>query len=181
MGTILPPHLRSDPTKVVFSLRDLGITGIQLEGLLRREYNIQVELSDYYNVIALITLGDTKEKVEQLCQAVEQVAQRARHLGGSPLGLPHLSYPALPAAVLAMGEAVRRPIELVSLKKAVGRVSGGFVTPYPPGVPVLVPGELVTAETASYLEWCWNLGWQIRVQATDDTMALSVIKDNAIS
>lgn len=179
---ILPPHLRSDPTKVVFSLRDLGITGIQLEGLLRREYNIQVELSDYYNVIALITLGDTKEKVEQLCQAVEQVAQRARHLGGSPLGLPHLSYPALPAAVLAMGEAVRRPIELVSLKKAVGRVSGGFVTPYPPGVPVLVPGELVTAETASYLEWCWNLGWQIRgVQATDDTMALSVIKDNAIS
>ena len=54
---VLPDHLRHDPTKVVFSLRELGLTGIQLEGLLRRDYNIQVELSDYYNVIALITLG----------------------------------------------------------------------------------------------------------------------------
>lgn len=179
---VLPPHLRSDPTKVVFSLRELGINGIQLEGLLRREYNIQVELSDYYNVIALVTIGDTQETIEQLCRAVEQVTQRAGHFGGSPLSLPQFSYPALPSVEMSMGRAVRLPVEPVSLKEAVGRVSGSFVTPYPPGVPVLVPGELITLETAEYLEWCLSLGWPIRgMEAAGETMSLSVIKDNAFN
>ena len=66
---VLPSQLRHDPTKIVFSLLELGLTGIQ-RGILRRDYNIQVELSDYFNVIALVTLGDTPETIEQLC-AVE--------------------------------------------------------------------------------------------------------------
>ena len=174
---VLPSQLRHDPTKIVFSLRELGLTGIQLEGILRRDYNIQVELSDYFNVIALVTLGDTPETIEQLCRAVEGVVERAGHLGGRKLRLPDLSYPPLPEQALPMGKAVRRSWEAVSLRQAVGRVSAEFVTPYPPGVPILVPGEVVSRDTAAYLEWCLRLGWPIRGM---EGVALYVIKDNAL-
>jgi lysine decarboxylase len=174
---VLPDHLRHDPTKVVFSLRELGLTGIQLEGLLRRDYNIQVELSDYYNVIALITLGDTEERVNRLCSAVEDLARRARHLGGPPLPVHQVSYPPLPKQALGMRDAVRRQWEAVPLKAAQGRVSAAFVTPYPPGVPLLVPGEVVSREVVEYLQWCLGLGWPIRGL---DGLTVSVIKDNAV-
>ena len=178
---VLPPHLRSDPTKVVFSLRKLGLTGIQLEGLLRKDYNIQVELSDYYNVIALITIGDSQDQVTRLCEAIRLIAKRAGHLGGSALKRPKFSYPELPEVVFPTGKAVRLPCEVVPLTEAEGRVSGSFVTPYPPGVPLLVPGELVSQDTIAYLRWCISLGWPIRgLEGSAPNLALSVIKDNAI-
>jgi len=173
---VLPRTLRRDPTKIVFSLRAAGLTGIQLEALLRRDYNIQVEFSDYYNVIVLMTLGDTKAGVDRLCSAVEDIIGRAKHLGGRPLPLPRFEYPALPPQALPMGLAVRQRCENVPLQEAKGRIAGGFVTPYPPGVPVLVPGEVVSAEAADYLQWCLQLGWPVRGV---EGMTISVIKDNA--
>ena len=56
---------------------------------------------------------------------------------------------------------VRRQWEAVPLKAAQGRVSAAFVTPYPPGVPLLVPGEVVSREVVEYLQWCLGLGWPI--------------------
>lgn len=174
---VLPGHLRRDPTKIVFTLRDLGLTGLQVEGLLRRDYNIQVELSDFFNVIALITLGDTEERVQRLCWAVEDLAQRAKHLGGRALSLPNLGYPPLPRSAMSMAQAVRMPGENVPLKAAVGRIAAGFVTPYPPGVPLLVPGEVVSPEVVEYLEWCLSLGWSVRGLAD---LGISVLKDNDV-
>jgi len=81
---LLPSQLNSDPTKVVFSLRSLGLTGLEVERLLRRDYKIQVELSDYYNVLALISVGDTPASVEALIRAVTDLAERRSHLGGRP-------------------------------------------------------------------------------------------------
>ena len=173
---VLPSQLRHDPTKIVFSLRELGLTGIQLEGILRRDYNIQVELSDYFNVIALVTLGDTPETIEQLCRAVEGVVERAGHLGGRKLRLPDLSYPPLPEQALPWGRRCAVP----GRRCLSGRQSAVLcrvVTPYPPGVPILVPGEVVSRDTAAYLEWCLRLGWPIRGM---EGVALYVIKDNAL-
>jgi len=173
---VLPDHLNADPTKIVFSLRQLGLTGLEVERILRVDYNIQVELSDYYNVLALISLGDTLESVERLVQAVGDLAARRAHLGRRPLPCYTMDFPELPPAVLSLREGFFQDKELIPLEQAVGRISGGFLTPYPPGVPLIVPGEVFTQEIVEYALWCAGIDWSMRgLMAGQNVLAL---KDN---
>ena len=172
---LLPECLQSDPTKIVFSLREIGLTGIAVERLLRTDYNIQVELSDYYNVLALITLGDTKTSIRRLIEAIRDIVDRRSHLGSTPLPRHKVDFPPLPKAVMSLREAFFIDVELAGITDSIGRVSGGFVTPYPPGVPVVVPGEIITAEIVEYLLWCLQIGWPVRGV---EGKKMSVIKDN---
>ena len=114
---VLPDHLNADPTKIVFSLRQLGLTGLEVERILRVDYNIQVELSDYYNVLALISLGDTLESVERLVQAVGDLAARRAHLGRRPLPCYTMDFPELPPAVLSLREGFFQDKELIPWNK----------------------------------------------------------------
>ncbi len=159
---LLPAYLQADPTKIVVSLRKLGITGIELESILRIDYNIQVELSDYYSVLALITLGDTKESVARLIDAISNLAGRRGHLGSRPLPRNVLDVPALPPIVYSLREAFFMEKEIVSLHEAKGRISGGFLTPYPPGVPAIAPGEQFTTDIIEYILWCNSINWPVR-------------------
>ena len=173
---VLPKHLQADPTKIVFSLRQLGLTGIEVERILRVDYNIQVELSDYYNVLALISIGDTASSITSLVQAVQDLAARRGHLGGTPLPRHTMDFPDLPPAALSLREGFFREKEEIPLHCAVGRISGAFLTPYPPGVPVIVPGEEFTADVVEHLLWCAEIGWPIRgLLAGQKVLAL---KDN---
>ena len=173
---VLPDHLNADPTKIVFSLRQLGLTGLEVERILRVDYNIQVELSDYYNVLALISLGDTLESVERLVQAVGDLAARRAHLGRRPLPCYTMDFPELTPAVLSQREGFFQDKELLPLEQAVGRISGGFLTPYPPGVPLIVPGEVFTQEIVEYALWCAGIDWSMRgLMAGQNVLAL---KDN---
>lgn len=159
---LLPAKLQADPTKIVFTLRDLGFTGIEVEGILRRDYNIQVELSDYYNVLALITVGDTTASISKLVGAVRDLAARRIHLGRGTLPRHSLHVPALPPIIRSLREAFFQEKEEVPLSKASGRVSGSFLTPYPPGVPMIVPGEQFTKDIVDYLTWCLAIDWPVR-------------------
>ncbi len=173
---LLPQALQGDPGKVVFSLRDLGLTGIEVERTLRADYNIQVELSDYYSVLALVTLGDTPAGIERLTAAVKDLAGRRRHLGSRPLQRPKLDMPHLPPAVLTLREAFFAEKQFVSLAEAEGRISGGFLTPYPPGVPVIAPGEQFTPEIIEHLRWCIDINWTVRGLTAAQKVA--VLEDN---
>ncbi|NLL47004.1 MAG: aminotransferase class V-fold PLP-dependent enzyme [Firmicutes bacterium] len=159
---LLPRHLQADPTKIVFSLRELGLTGIEVERLLRMDYNIQVELSDYYAVLALISLGDTRESVARLIGAVADLSKRRHRLSLRPLKRYAVKSPELPPILMGLREAFFQEQAMISLAKAEGKVSGGFLTPYPPGVPVIAPGEQFTSEVIEYLLWCSSIGWPIR-------------------
>lgn len=173
---LLPRHLQSDPTKIVFSLRNLGLTGVEVERILRSDYRIQVELSDYYNVLALISLGDTPESVSLLLRAVADLAARKSHVGGTPLPRQFCDAPPLPPIRSNLRAAFFAEREILPLTKAVGRVSGSFLTPYPPGVPVIVPGEQFTTEIIDYLRWCQGLGWPVRGILAGENVP--VLKDN---
>lgn len=159
---LLPAYLQSDPSKVIFSLRSLGLTGIELERILRLDYNIQVELSDYYSVLALISFGDTKQSIEKLVKAVRDIVDRRSHLGQGAVPHFRLDYPSLPPIRSNLRETFFRTQEIIPLEKARGRISGSFLTPYPPGVPIIVPGEEFTADIVDYLSWCKQLNWSIR-------------------
>lgn len=159
---LLPSHLQSDPTKIVFSLRKLGLTGIDVERILRLDYNIQVELSDYYNVLALITVGDDPRSVSRLVDSINDLVARKAHLGGPALKRLELDFPELPPIALSLREGFFMEKETVSLQEAVGRISGGFLTPYPPGVPVIAPGEQFTDDIIQHLIWCLKINWPVR-------------------
>ncbi|MFI5388553.1 MAG: aminotransferase class I/II-fold pyridoxal phosphate-dependent enzyme [Candidatus Eremiobacterales bacterium] len=148
-----------DETRIVITVKDLGYTGYEAERILRLRYNVQVELADLFNVVALVTLGDTKESTDALVNAVQELAREDRPIDiYSPTGvldkrLKRGSYkiPPIPELVVTPREAFLRDYVEVPFKKSAGRVCAEVVTPYPPGIPILCPGERITQETIEYL------------------------------
>ena len=173
---LLPSYLQGDPLKIVFSLRDLGLTGIEVERMLRIDYNIQVELSDYYSVLALVAIGDTMESIRKLVAAVRDLSQRRGHLGSMPLQRYTMDVPALPPIVISLREAFFKEKEITCLQDAKGKISGNFLTPYPPGVPVIAPGEQFTSDIIEHLLWCHSINWPVRGLMPGQKVA--ILEDN---
>lgn len=158
---LMPDWLQQDPTKIVFRLTKLGLSGIEVEHLLRKDYNIQVELSDYYNVLALVTLGDNRQSIESLYKALADLSLRFK--GAKPLMYHDLpGYPGIPQGAMDLKTAFYSQVESVPLAESKGRISSVFLTPYPPGVPVVIPGEIINIDIIEYLTTCFERGWDVR-------------------
>lgn len=148
-----------DETRLVITVKDLGYTGYEAERILRMRYNVQVELADLFNVVALLTIGDTESSVNKLIEAVSELAREDRPIDiYAPTGvlerrLKHGTYrmPPIPELVVTPREAFLSDYVEVPFKKSAGRVCVEVVTPYPPGIPILCPGERITQETIEYL------------------------------
>lgn len=150
-----------DPTKVLFNLTELGLGGTDVERLLRKDYNIQVELSDHRNVLALISIGDTEESVDHLIYAIRHIAeQNHKQVALQNDTVP--KYPDIPNAEMSLRDAMYSAREYELLQRSAGRISAGFITPYPPGVPVVVPGEVISSEIIDYITECQRVGWSVR-------------------
>ncbi|HHV99723.1 MAG TPA: aminotransferase class I/II-fold pyridoxal phosphate-dependent enzyme [Clostridiaceae bacterium] len=131
-----------DETRIVLNFKKAGITGFDVDRILRNEYNVQIEMADFYNALCIATVADRKEDFERLYCAVSEIA--ARFAGNPPL--PDNIIKEFETAPLVMNpkEAVLNKGEAVPLDRAVGRICRSIVTPYPPGIPVVCPGEIVT-------------------------------------
>jgi arginine/lysine/ornithine decarboxylase len=141
-----------DPTRLVIDVNGLGLTGFDVERRLRERFGVAPEMSDLSSIICLITLGDTPTTVDRLVDALTALAEeRTRSWRDIP---PMRSI----GLAIAPGEQALAPREAyfaararVRLAAAVGRVAAEFVVPYPPGIPVLAPGEIVSQEKIDYL------------------------------
>lgn len=168
---VAPGRITNDPTKVLFNLNEIGLSGLEVETRLRNDYNIQVELSDYYNVLALITLGDTEQSIDFFLTAINDLAKRFR--GKKPLSKYAVPfYLAIPPKVFSMRRAICSQREMVALSHAINRVSADFLIPYPPGVPVIVPGEVISSDLIDYLESCYKNGWEVRGMRAENLMVI---------
>jgi len=163
------PTLRWDPTKLRIGVRGLGVSGYAAARALRG-LGVQVELAGPEHVLALITLGDTDETVDALCRGLEHLARGAHgSRGGEIAGAtargprPGVSLPP-PAGRqrLRPREAALAPVRLVPLGGAAGCVAADVVCPYPPGIPVLCPGEEVSQEAVAYLQDILKQGGEVR-------------------
>lgn len=149
-----------DETRIVITVRGLGYTGYEAEQILRVRYNVQVELADLFNVVALLTIGDTKESVDKLVNAVAELAREDRPIDiFAPTGILErrlnqgtYRMPPIPELVVTPREAFLSDHVEVPLKNSAGRVCVEVVTPYPPGIPILCPGERITQEIIDYLK-----------------------------
>ncbi|MFN8613297.1 MAG: aminotransferase class I/II-fold pyridoxal phosphate-dependent enzyme [Vulcanimicrobiota bacterium] len=126
-----------DDSRVVFSLP--GWTGYEVERRLRREHNLQVEMSDSQNVVALITPGHQSPHVRTL---VDSVARLVRQRPEKPAERRRPRLPQLPERRLSLKQAFLAEWESVALSEASGRVCVDTVCPYPPGIPWILPGEV---------------------------------------
>ena len=144
-----------DPTRLTISTCDSGHSGYELETILRDEYHIAVEAADPLNIVLNVTYGDSREDLERLVAAFADYAKRFGKVaggGGSAACSGLLAHtPAFTRQVLSPREAFFAPSRALPLARCGGRVSAEMVTPYPPGIPVLGPGEEISAEIVAYL------------------------------
>jgi arginine decarboxylase len=169
-----------DPTKVTITVRELGITGYQAEKYLRERFNIQVEMSDLYNVLIIVSFGNTLTDVSRLLKGLKSLTdavssgELTKDLLVTQQFIPEL--PPLPAMALLPRDAVESPWERVTLEEAVGRISSEVVTVYPPGIPILYPGEIIGPDTISYLQMVRALAFGISGPADLTLNTLRVVK-----
>jgi len=140
-----------DPTKITVTVRGLGIAGAEAERILRHKYKIQVELSDMYNILFLITLGDGEDEVRAMVDALRGLA--ANHAGRqdfTAVDEAYSAYPAMPEQILSPREALFGRTRTVPFRQAAGRICAEIITFYPPGIPLLCPGERISDDVIGY-------------------------------
>lgn len=153
-----------DPTRLTVSGCDLGHSGWELETTLRDDYHIAVEAADALNVILNVTHGDRKQDVEHLVASLRDYS--ARHGAGDTAGVAACRalialMPPFTRQVATPHTAFFSASEALPVRDCVGRISAEIVTPYPPGIPVLGPGELISVELVRYLDAAADAGLHV--------------------
>ncbi|SDK67612.1 aminotransferase class I/II-fold pyridoxal phosphate-dependent enzyme [Natronincola ferrireducens] len=153
-----------DPTKITITCKNLGISGHELERILAEKYFIQPEMSDLYNILCVFSIGDTREKIDALLSALREISKIYSSDNRNKIDI--IDIPKIPLRILSPRDAINGNTVSVALADSVGEISGEFLMAYPPGIPVLCPGEIITDEIVEYIETLKDAG--LYVQGTDD-------------
>jgi len=157
---------RFDPSKIVVRTSSVGVDGIEVENDLLAK-GIRLEMTDQDTIVAMMALVDTDEEIEFLADAlIESISKRA---GNPRPPVTAFSWSVVPETVRSIREAFFAPVEMVSAERAIGRISADLISPYPPGVPVVAPGELITSAIVVGLKECLAQGTRV-AYATDPTL-----------
>lgn len=159
-----------DATRLTITASDLGHSGWQLETILRDDYRIAVEAADPLNIVLNVTHGDSRQDVEHLVSALADYAARFRERAADTTvsGRERLliKLPPFTRQMLSPRDAFFARSVALPLNECLGRVSAEIVTPYPPGIPVLGPGEEIGTQTVAYLEEA--AGRQLTIHGPED-------------
>lgn len=162
-----------DPTKVVIDLTGLSMSGIEAAEILRKEYKIQVEMADFTRILAVLGPGDDISAISRLELAITDLANRSEN------GYKELRLPLPPVGgeqVISPRQAFFAPTEMVPLRESAGRTGAQLVAPYPPGIPVVIPGEIITQEQIQYLVELSQMGVQITGISDSTAASIRVVK-----
>ena len=140
----------------VFTL-PVGLAGIEVYDLLRDEYDIQIEFGDIGNILAYISVGDRKRDIERLISALSEIKRRFGRSGADMLSHEYIA----PVVSEAPRKAFYADKVSVPLEESAGKVCTEFVMCYPPGIPILAPGELITPEIIEYIRYAKEKGCQM--------------------
>jgi arginine decarboxylase len=139
-----------EPLRIVLDVRGTGRTGYEIADALRRSYDVHVELPMQATVVFVVGLGESAAVLRRLAGDVDEVVKRLREPGATAPIVPPataLGY----EIVVSPRDAFLGEAEQVAVDDAVGRISCESIASYPPGVPALLPGERISAETVTYL------------------------------
>lgn len=162
-----------DSTKLTINVTRSGYSGYEINDILNREFNIQVDASDLFNLIAICGTGTTKSDLDALVRALTTLDKRPKGKAQNwVLRIPSLSTEIVmsPRDVFLLYRSKRVPIH-----KSVGHISAQTLTPYPPGIPVLIPGERVTQEIVDYLDDLSQRAVRVSGQEAEALRTLKVV------
>lgn len=162
-----------DVTKLSVYTRDIGLTGIEVYDLLRDEYDIQIEFGDIGNILAYISIGDRIQDIERLVGALEDI----KRLYSKPTSKLHNAEFITPIVAATPQKAFYSEKELIPIEKTPGRICGEFVMCYPPGIPILAPGEMVTEEIVSYILYAKEKGCSMQGPEDGELRKLNVLRE----
>ncbi len=161
-----------DPTKLSVHTREIGLAGIEVYDLLRDEYDIQIEFGDLGNILAYLSIGDRFQELERLVSALAEIRRRFHK---DPRGLMSQEY-IDPEVVISPQEAFYADKESLPLRESVGRVCSEFVMCYPPGIPILSPGERITPAILDYIEYAKAKGCSMTGPEDPEILNINVLK-----
>lgn len=164
-----------DPTKLLISVKNLGITGHQAEEWLRENANIEIELSDLYNILCLVTIGDSRKELNLLVNALQRMSEA--YDNEAAIVEPIVLLPDIPRLAMTPRDAFYASTEVVKIDEAVGRISAEFIMVYPPGIPIFIPGEIITQENIEYIHMNVEAGLPVQGPEDDTLKLLRVIKE----
>jgi arginine/lysine/ornithine decarboxylase len=187
-----------DPTKLVISFAGLlhcGVTGVEIARLLREAHGIWVELADARNVLAILTMADSQDDVDRLVSAIEYEVGRVR--AGDAACLPGLrnddrdraagrlapetaacdALRHIPPLRMTPRQAAIARTEWVPVHAARGRIAADVIVPYPPGIPVLCPGEEITERITEFVRAALSQGGKLRLRGVRNDGSVLVVAD----
>lgn len=161
-----------DTTKLSVNTLSLGLAGIEVYDLLRDEYDIQIEFGDLGNILAYISVGDKNKNVERLISSLSEIRRLYKKDNKDMLENEYIS----PTVVMSPQTAFYANKLSLPLEECAGKVCTEFVMCYPPGIPILAPGEQVTGEIINYIQYAQEKGCMLTGPESMDVSRLNVMK-----
>lgn len=162
-----------DRTKLSIYTKGTGLTGIEVYDRLRDDYNIQIELGDLANILAILSAGDRLVDIERLIAALADIQRDQADADHSLIDFDYIE----PQLKMTPQDAFYAECQALPLTQAAGRVSGEFIMAYPPGIPILAPGELITEAVIAYTAYAKVKGCLVMGTEDPDVNTIYVVKE----
>lgn len=161
-----------DPTKLSVNTRNIGLAGIEVYDLLRDEYDIQIEFGDLGNILAIVSGGERELEIERLISALSEIKRIHGTTKAKTLNQEYIE----PVIKNTPHEAFFAEKKCVPLSESAGCVSTECVMCYPPGIPIIAPGELITDRIVDYIRYAKEMGCQVTGTEDMNVQYINVMK-----
>lgn len=161
-----------DPTKLSIHTLDIGLAGIEVYDILRDEYDIQVEFGDVANILAYISVGDRDRDIERLVSALAEIRRLYKRDKAGMMDMEYLS----PEVVVTPQEAFYAETQSLPIEESAGNICAESVMCYPPGIPILAPGERITDDIIRYIRYMKEKGGSLTGLEDIATRRINVLK-----
>ena len=161
-----------DPTKLSINTLDIGLAGVEVYDILRDEYDIQVEFGDIANILAYISVGDRDRDIERLVSALAEIRRRYKRSKSGMMRMEYIS----PQVAATPQEAFYADKRSVPIEQCAGEICAESVMCYPPGIPILAPGERITEEILKYIRYMKEKGGSLTGPEDLSIERLNVLK-----
>ncbi len=163
-----------DLTKLSIHTRNIGLAGIEVYDLLRDEYDIQIEFGDIGNILAYISIGDRMIDLERLVSALSEIKRRYQKDASTLLAYEYIE----PIVKKSPQKAFYAPKISVDFHQSAGLICSEFLMCYPPGIPILAPGEMITQEIIDYIDYAKAKGCFITGLKDYELQKIDVLKED---
>jgi len=161
-----------DPTKLSVHTLEAGLAGIEVYDILRDEYDIQVEFGDIANILAYISVGDRERDIERLVSALAEIRRRYKRDKSGLMRFEYIS----PKVMTTPQQAFYASKQALPIEKTKGHICAESVMCYPPGIPILAPGERITSQILDYINYMKEKGGSLTGPEDLNIEYLNVLK-----